>query len=172
MESFMNTKGLVIDLRYYMYKDANVEGFGSFLIPHPVDYARYSQVDITQPGKFILMPALKIGEENKDYYKGKIVILVNEATRFKSELFAMALQVAPGATVIGSATASVDENISHIELPGKIPTIVTSTGVYYPDGRETQRAGITLDMEVKPTIKGIIEGRDELLEKAMTVIQN
>ena len=36
--------------------------------------------------------------------------------------------------------------------------------MYYPDGTETQRVGIVPDIEVKPTIKGITEGRDELLE--------
>jgi C-terminal processing protease CtpA/Prc len=170
MESFMNTKGLVIDMRYYINDHVNVDWFGSWLMPHPVDYARYSQVDITQPGKFILMPALKIGKANKDYYKGKIVILVDEATRFKSELFAMALQVVPGATVIGRFTASVDENWSHIELPGNLQTVIPCVGVYHPDGRETQRVGIAIDVEVKSTIQGIKEGRDELLEKAMEIV--
>jgi len=35
----------------------------------------------------------------------------------------------------------------------------------------TQRIGIALDMEVKPTIQGIIEGKDELLEKAIEMIK-
>jgi C-terminal processing protease CtpA/Prc len=171
MESFMSTKGLVIDLRYYMNEDAKIDCLGSYLMPHPVDYARYSQVDITQPGKFILMPAHKIGKEKKDYYKGKIVILVNESTWSKSELFAMALQVAPDVTVIGSATTSANENSSYFKLPGNVQTMLSGVGVYYPDGRETQRVGVKLDMEVKPTIQGIIEGRDELLEKAMEIIK-
>jgi C-terminal processing protease CtpA/Prc len=40
-----------------------------------------------------------------------------------------------------------------------------------PDGRETQRIGIVPDIEVKPTIKGVREGRDELLEKAIEIIE-
>jgi len=43
-------------------------------------------------------------------------------------------------------------------------------GVYYPDGQQTQRIGIVPDIVVKPTIKGIQEGRDELLEKAIEII--
>jgi C-terminal processing protease CtpA/Prc len=42
--------------------------------------------------------------------------------------------------------------------------------VYYPDGTETQRVGIIPDIYVTPTIKGIKEGRDELLEKAIEII--
>lgn len=35
---------------------------------------------------------------------------------------------------------------------------------------ETQRIGIVPDIEVKPSIKGIKEGRDEVLHKALEVI--
>lgn len=44
-------------------------------------------------------------------------------------------------------------------------------GVYYPDGTETQRTGVRIDVPIKPTIKGIKEGRDELLEKAIAIIE-
>ncbi len=41
---------------------------------------------------------------------------------------------------------------------------------FYPDGRQTQRIGIVPDIEIHPTIQGIRNGRDELLEKAMEII--
>jgi len=44
-------------------------------------------------------------------------------------------------------------------------------GVYYPDGSETQRVGIKIDIPIKPTIAGIKAGRDELLEKAFELIE-
>lgn len=37
--------------------------------------------------------------------------------------------------------------------------------------RKTQRIGIVPDIEVKPTIKGIQEGQDEVLEKAIEMIE-
>jgi C-terminal processing protease CtpA/Prc len=43
--------------------------------------------------------------------------------------------------------------------------------VFYPDKRPTQRIGIIPDIEVKPTIAGIREGRDEVLEEALRQIQ-
>lgn len=48
--------------------------------------------------------------------------------------------------------------------------MISGIGVYYPDGTETQRIGIVPDITVKPTIKGIKEGKDELLEKAIEII--
>jgi C-terminal processing protease CtpA/Prc len=49
-------------------------------------------------------------------------------------------------------------------------TMISGIGVYYPDGTETQRVGIVPDVECKPTIQGIREGRDEVLEKAIEII--
>ncbi|MDP3583297.1 MAG: T9SS type A sorting domain-containing protein, partial [Ignavibacteria bacterium] len=51
-------------------------------------------------------------------------------------------------------------------LPGGISAMFTGLGVFYPDYSPTQRIGIVADIEVKPTIKGIREGKDEVLETA------
>ena len=47
----------------------------------------------------------------------------------------------------------------------------TSIGIYTPDGGQTQRIGLTPDIKVHPTIEGIKEGRDELMEAAVSYIQ-
>lgn len=82
----------------------------------------------------------------------------------------MALQSSPNVTVIGSQTAGADGNVSAIQLPGGISTMISGLGIYYPDGTETQRKGVKIDVVIKPTIKGIKTGRDELLEKAEAII--
>jgi len=56
-------------------------------------------------------------------------------------------------------------------LPGNLRTAISGLGIYYPDGRETQRVGIVPDVEVKRTIKGLAECRDEVLEKAVQLIE-
>jgi hypothetical protein len=48
--------------------------------------------------------------------------------------------------------------------------MISGLGVFYPDKRPTQRVGIVPDIEVKPTIAGILAGRDELLERALREI--
>ena len=54
--------------------------------------------------------------------------------------------------------------------PGAVHTSMTSLGVYDTDMSQTQRVGLTPDIYVEPTIQGIREGRDELIEKAVEVI--
>jgi len=44
-----------------------------------------------------------------------------------------------------------------------------SDGIVYPDGTESQRNGVKIDIEVKPTINGLRAGRDEVLEKALEI---
>ena len=81
----------------------------------------------------------------------------------------MALQKSMNAMVVGSRTAGADGNISWVPLPGGYRTAFSGIGVYYPDGRETQRVGILPDILVRPTIQGIRAGWDEVLERAIDV---
>jgi len=83
----------------------------------------------------------------------------------------MALRTAPENKVIGSQTAGADGNVTYFQLPGGIRGLFTGLGVYYPDGRPTQRIGIVPDIEVRPTLAGIRAGRDEVLERALQYIR-
>ncbi len=82
----------------------------------------------------------------------------------------MALQTVNGAVTIGSQTSGADGNVSRLNLTGNYQTAMTGLGVFYPDGTPTQQVGVKIDIEVKPTIRGIKEGRDEVLEKALSII--
>ena len=55
-----------------------------------------------------------------------------------------------------------------VQVPLK--TLMTGIGVYYPDGRETQRVGLAPDVAVRPTIAGLRAGRDELRDRAVELI--
>ncbi|MCK4312847.1 MAG: peptidase S41 [Candidatus Cloacimonetes bacterium] len=169
MESFIHKKGLIIDLRCYPY-DFIVFSFGKYLMPKPTEFAKFTNGSLENPGQFSFRETYKVGENNNDYFKGKVIILINETTWSLAEYTAMALRVAPKATVLGSTTAGADGNFSTIILPGNIRTGISGLGVYYPDGTETQRVGIIPDIELKPTIEGIRNGQDELLEKAIELI--
>ena len=163
------TKGLVVDLRSYP-SDFIVFSLGNFLVPNPTKFVKFSEPSLVAPGLFTFTKELEVGGKSPDSYKGKVVILINESTQSQSEYTTMAFRTAPRATVIGSTTAGADGNVSRFSLPGGINTMISGIGVYYPDGKETQRAGIIPDIVVLPTIKGIKDGRDELLEKAIEIV--
>lgn len=169
MEEVSKTKGLIIDFRCYP-SEFVVFSLGEYLLPEPTAFVKFSNGSIESPGLFTMTEDLKVGRSNADYYKGKVVIIVNETTQSSAEYHTMALRTAPGATVIGSTTAGADGNVSQFTLPGGIRTMISGIGVYYPDGTETQRIGIVPDIEVRPTIQGIREKRDEPLEMAIKII--
>jgi len=109
--------------------------------------------------------------ESEKHFQGKLVVILNEETVSQAEYTAMAFRAGDNTVIIGSQTAGVDGNVSYIRLPGGLQTRFSGSGVYYPNGQGTQRIGIVPDIEVKPTIQGIREGRDELLEKAIEIIK-
>jgi len=169
MKRLEGTKGLVIDLRCYP-SEFVVFTLGSQLVEKSTPFVKFTFGSLETPGLFTMGTALSVPANKNGNYKGKIVILVNETTLSQAEYTAMAFRTAPGAVVVGSQTAGADGNISQFSLPGGISTLITGIGVYYPDGGETQRIGIVPDIEVRPTVAGVREGRDEVLEKAIGII--
>jgi C-terminal processing protease CtpA/Prc len=168
-KTFKNTKGIIIDIRNY---PGTFVPFllGSYFVSSVTPFVKFTRGNPDNPGEFTFTKSEDIPVA-EDTYRGKLVVIVNEVTQSQAEYTAMAFRAGDNTTIIGSQTAGADGNVSQLTLPGELNTLISGIGVYYPDGRETQRIGIVPDIEVKPTIKGIREGRDELLEKAVEIIK-
>ncbi|MDR2408430.1 MAG: peptidase S41 [Bacteroidales bacterium] len=162
-----NKEKIIIDIRNGVSPDSYLLDQYFFIENTP--YVTVTLGNLTNPGEFTFSKPYSTPNSN-EYYQGKLVVLVNEYTQSGSEWRAMLFKVAPNATIIGSTTAGTNGNVSIINLPGDIQTYISGIGVYYPDGTETQRVGIVPDIDVKPTIEGIKSGRDEVLEKAIEII--
>ena len=167
-EQFKDAKGIIIDIRNY--PSAFVPfSLGGFFLAERSPFVAFTSANLDNPGEFTFGEDLTIpAAENT--YKGKLVVIVNEESQSQAEYTAMAFRAGVNTTIVGSTTAGADGNVSRIMLPGGLRTMISGLGVYYPDGTETQRVGIVPDIEVKPTIEGIKNGKDELLEKAKEVI--
>ncbi len=168
-DSFAHTRGLIIDFRCYPATFMPFT-YGQWLKGNVSAFAYFTQPDIHQPGNVLYSDTVFNGMHNPGYYPGKIIIIVNARTQSQAEYSAMALSTAYRVKVLGSTTAGADGNVSKIILPGGIQTMMSGLGVYYPDGGETQRTGIKIDIPVRPTIAGIRKGKDELLEKAISLM--
>lgn len=169
MPAIFKTKGMIIDLRGYPL-ESSVYSLGKYLIPVLTPIARYTNSSLNSPGLFTFSEKKMIGGEGRRHYKGKVVVLINEFTQGSGEYHAMAFKAAPGAILMGSETAGANGNLSDIYLPGGIRTMISGVGIYFPDGQETQATGIKPLLNVRATIKGVSEGRDELVEKAIELI--
>lgn len=104
-------------------------------------------------------------------YMGKVILLMDEGTQSQSEFTIMSLRQAPNTTVLGNPSIGADGNITIVKLPGTIQFPISGLGVYTPEGEQTQRCGLQPDVECYQTIDGILSGKDELVEKAIELIQ-
>ncbi len=167
-----SVKGLIIDNRQYPKTPTSGELIGNLILPPNQEFVKFSYPYPEYPGLFPFSQPTGMGTEGTThYFPGKIAILINEETQSSTEFQAMVFRKAPGAALIGSHTAGADGNVALINLPGGIYTYISGLGIYYPDGKETQRIGIVPDIEVKPTIKGFLNNKDELLMKAMEYVK-
>lgn len=168
IESAASTKGLIVDIRNYP-SEFVVFALGSLFVDQKTDFVRFTQGDLSNPGAFHWGAPLAL-EPQQPHYPGKIVILVDEISQSQAEYTTMAFRSSPRAMVIGSTTAGADGNVSAIPLPGGFRSMISGIGVFYPDKKPTQRIGIIPNREVRPTIAGIRDGRDEVLEAAIREI--
>ncbi len=167
-EMFKNTKGIIIDIRNYPSTFVPLS-LGSLFVSKLTPFVKFSKANPDHPGEFTFREGAKIKGDGYNY-KGKLIVLVNQNSQSQAEYTAMAFRAGNNTTILGSTTAGADGNVSQLVLPGGLQSMISGIGVYYPDGTETQRIGIVPDLVVKPTIKGIKEGKDEVLEKAIEIL--
>jgi C-terminal processing protease CtpA/Prc len=143
-----------------------VFSLGQRLISSPTPFARFTNADISNPGAFTWTEALSLSPVSPTF-DGRVAILVDETSQSQAEYTAMALRASPNSIVVGSTTAGADGNLSGFALPGGLRMAISGIGVFYPDKTPTQRVGIVPDIEARPTIEGVRDGRDEVLEVAL-----
>lgn len=177
VQTLPRTRALIIDLRTYPQNMdiALTALIGQSLRTEPVVAWQMVHPTLALPGLFFRQEQLLYNgfEEGAarctEPYKGRVILLVNESTQSNPEFQAMAFQSCPQTLTIGSPTSGADGDIVWIPLPGGLMTSFSGIGVLYPDGTPTQTVGVRLDVEVLPTAEGLQAGRDEVLERALSL---
>lgn len=129
------------------------------------------------PGEFALIDSLEAGNGflkgpgDVPLYNGKVIILMDERSMSQPEFTIMALRNAPNSIVLGTPSIGADGNVMSFKMPGNVKISTTGLSIFYPDGRQTQRVGLEPDVYLSPTIEGLSQGRDELIEGAISIIQ-
>ncbi len=158
---------LVFDVRGYP-QGAIIE-LAKYLLPFHTPVALFSNANANYPGMLQWQTA-SFGGNGNWTYMGPIYVLHDESAISHAEYTCMIFEAAPNCTTVGSPTRGSDGNVTWIYVPGGVQITFTGLGVYYPDGRPTQRLGIQPDIFVRPTVEGLRDGRDEVLEAALQAI--
>lgn len=167
MDEFMDKTAIIFDVRNN--PRGTYKAIADYLLPNDTVFTLYTKPDYSYPGKFKWEGDSRCGKDNPDYFKGLVILLVNENTQSHAEYTCMCLQNAPRVVTIGSQTAGTDGKVTKFPILDNLYTAMTGVGVYYPNRGETQRVGIVPDVNVTPTLNGLSSNQDEQLEKAIEV---
>lgn len=115
--------------------------------------------------------AQHIPRSDKWKYKGRTVMLIDERAISQSEHTGLFFEAANGTKFVGSHSNGANGDVTRFFVPGGIGVSLSGHSVRHADGRQLQRVGLVPDVEVRPTIKGVREGRDEVLERALEYLR-
>lgn len=179
MRDLEDTDGLIIDLRQGVNPNLGID-LVNLCQYFCEDYQTAAQlIKPTQsfPGSYIsdfIMSGSTDSERKisgKYYYSNPVMILTDETVVSSEEYAIMLMRTGKNVIVMGGETLGADGNIAYLPLPGNLQITFSSLGIYGPNKEQVQRTGLTPDIEVHPTIEGIREGRDELMEAAVKYIK-
>lgn len=172
LESIQSAKGVIFDLRGYpMYDFARI-------------LAHFSKSSFTTPRYNI--PISCLPNHQKLTYKvqcdtirpmspyispEKVIFLTNESAISWAETVMMTVKGHNLGIIVGSPTAGTNGDVTNFNSP-IFNLILTGLKVINVDGSQHHRIGVLPDIEVYPTLKGIQDGRDEVLEKAIQVLKS
>jgi C-terminal processing protease CtpA/Prc len=170
-----DTKALILDMRGYPngtawpispYLNSRKATYGASFYPTTIS----GSAGEAEIGTVNFMQNLPINH-GEPIYQGKVVMLINEMTISQAEHSGLFYEAACDITFIGSPTAGSNGDVTDLMLPGGIRMTFTGQGVKHADGRQLQRVGLQPKVFVRPTVKGVREGRDEVMDRAIRYIQ-
>lgn len=176
MDSLLQaSKALVLDCRDYLMTDID-----RYLGITDVKYMQTFSRDYRIPGAFrrdnfdvemYNYEKFKIIKKN-NLYKKRVILLVDHEVGSAMECLVLHLRAAlPDCLTIGSQTAGRNGNVSTLPLPGGCHVVFSSIGVSLPDGGQSQRIGVPIDVRVAQTSAAYSAGRDALIDKAVSLLK-
>lgn len=176
-ETIKNTPATIFDMRGYPHGTAweiaprltEKKDVAAALFSRPIlEAAKLDDGDLTET-RYTFMQ--KLPRAKGSVYKGKVVMLINEDAISQSEHTCMFFEAATDVTFIGTPTTGANGDVTTMVLPGNLAVSFSGHDVRHADGRQLQRLGIQPHVVSVPTIRGIVEKRDEVLETAVKYLQ-
>lgn len=171
-ENFKDTKAIIFDMRGY--PNGTAWTIASHLTNKQTVYAanfRRNSPMSMKVGDFysenLTILNQPLPTSKAPYYSGKTVMLIDERTQSQAEHTGLFFEAANETKFIGSQTAGANGDVTNFQIPGSITLYFSGHNVRHIDGRQLQKIGLEPEIKIKPTIKGISSGKDEVLEKAI-----
>ncbi len=172
IEKFANAKGIVFDMRgyprgtQYLFQHMTDQHMQSaqWLVAQQVRPDRVDMADFDKRGRWEMPP-------REPRFKGNSVFITNgSAISYAESCMAIIANYKLG-EIIGSPTAGANGNINPFALPGGYRVVYTGMRVINHDDSQHHVLGVKPTIPMEPTVGGIRDGRDELLEKAIELLK-
>jgi len=170
-EKLKATRGIVFDMRGYPRGTAwsiapriNTRGAIYGATFRRAEVSAVFDADLSDTGFFFSQP-LPVSPKWK--YTGKTVMLIDERAISQSEHSGLFYEAANGTKFVGTPSAGANGDVTDLLLPGGARMFFTGHDVRHADGRQLQRVGLVPDVLVAPTIQGLRDGKDEVLDRAV-----
>lgn len=170
LERLAQAKGLIFDLRGYPRNVSPV--VIAHLTDTPVTSARWNVPIITRPDH----QDMKFHFSNwtvtplAPRLQGKAAFIIDGRAISYAETYMGIIESYKLAAIVGSPTAGTNGNVNPLQLPGGYRISWTGMKVLKHDGSQHHGVGILPTVPAARTLRGVTEGRDELLEKAIEVV--
>jgi C-terminal processing protease CtpA/Prc len=168
-ETIRRTPGAIFDMRGYPSSGAR-----AFVPRLARPNARPTVIGGTpryegSSGSFSLEEQLWVDPESPpaERYGGTVVVLVDGSSQSAAEHTCALIKSVASVTFVGSRTSGANGGVTRTILPGGIVVNFTGQSVRHADGSQLQRIGIAPDVEARPTLRGIRNGRDDVLQRAI-----
>jgi C-terminal processing protease CtpA/Prc len=163
-------RGIIFDLRGYPHGSTVAI---SHLTDKPVTCAQW-HVPVTQYPDHTHMsysfsnwkvPPLK------PHFQAKVTFVTDGRAISYAETYLGIIEHYKLADIVGAATAGTNGNVNPFRLPGGYRVMWTGMRVLKHDGSQHHGVGVQPTLPAARTIRGIRDGRDELLSKALEVVE-
>lgn len=170
VERLAQAKGVIFDLRGYPAKVSTTPL--SHLIGEPITSARWNVPIVTRPdrqGMDFQFSNWSV-QPSEPRIRGKVAFLIDGRAISYAETYMGMVEHYRLAEIVGSPTAGTNGNVNPLELPGGYHLSWTGMKVLKHDGSQLHGIGILPTVPAVPTLKGLREGRDDVLEKGIEVV--
>jgi C-terminal processing protease CtpA/Prc len=163
-------RGIVFDLRGYP-AGVSPQTIGH-LIDHPVTCAQWHIPVTYTPDRrdvafsFSNWPV----QPEAPRFKAKVAFLTDGRAISYAETYLGIIEHYKLADIVGAPTAGTNGNVNPFTLPGGYQVSWTGMKVLKHDGSRHHGVGIRPTVPAARTVRGVAEGRDELLDRAVAVV--
>lgn len=172
MDELQKAHSIIIDMRGYLSEET--ETFAQHLINKPLKgNNRFFIPEILYPDFERINYVKSIMEltPSLPYIKAKVYILIDGTSQSASESFTGLYKDFKLATIVGQPSSGTNGNINYMILPAGYRIAYTGMLTKNTDGSKHHLNGVIPDVPVKPTLKGIKAGEDQILNKAIELAE-